>query len=134
MTIPTQFAHWLSVAQRDGEGGTSAEPPAIVRGRTRAMTLNLPTSATHGDWTGGVFAATLRASPGASVVATYSATTGTPAGGLTPVTLVLEPANQSGIPATDINEKVIELFLDVAYTPSGGSADTIISTRQLVRE
>ena len=134
MTIPSQFASWLAVAERDGEGGLKAEPPAIVRGRTRAMRLSLPVHQTYGDYSLGTFAAVLRAAPGGSALATYAVTPESVTGGERPLLLVLEPAAQSGLPASDPNQKLIELFLDITFTPSGGTADTVVSTRQLVRD
>lgn len=135
MSIPSQFASWLAVAERDGQGGRSAEPPAINRGRARAMRLNLPIDADYGDWTDGEFSAVLRASPGAEgdPLATYAVSTGTPASGLTPVDFVLAEDAQSGLPDVDPASGLAELFLEVVFTPTGGDADTIVSTRQLVR-
>jgi hypothetical protein len=135
MTIPSQFAGWLSVSERDGLGGKSAEPPAIRRGRKLTMKLNLPLDPAFGDWTLGTFAARLRAAPGAegSPLASYDCTIGTPAGGVTPIEMVLEAADQSGLPASDPASGLVELFLDVTYTIAG-TEETLISTRQLVVE
>jgi hypothetical protein len=135
MTIPSQFASWLAVAERDGQGGTSAEPPAINRGRTRIMKLALPASDTYSDWTGGTFAARLRAAPGAAgdPLASYSCSIGTPAGGVTPITLTLDDAAQGSLPAADPATGLAEVFLEVVFTPTAGDPDTIMSVRQLVR-
>lgn len=134
MTIPTQFANWLAVADRDGRGGLSAEFPSISRGRTRVVILSLGADTTYGDWTSGTFAARLRASPdaGGAALATYTCVTGTPSGGVTPITLTLEDTAQGSLPANNPEEGVIELYLEVVYTPTGGDPITIISTRQLV--
>lgn len=135
MSILSQFANWLAVSERDGKGGAPAEPPAIERGRARAMTLNLSSHLDFGDWTDGTFAARLRASPGAagSPLATYACTIGTPAGGVTPVDLVLSASASAALPAPPPGEQVGELFLEVTFTPSGGVEDAILSTRQLVK-
>lgn len=132
--MQSQFPEWLSIAARDGRGGLAAEPPAIQRGRTRVMVLNLPVHADFGDWTSGTFAADLRLSPDAqgSPAASYTCVTGTPAGGLTPVTLTLEGGDQAGLPADGNADGVAELFLEVTYTDFGGDEEAILSTRQLV--
>lgn len=134
-TPPTQFPDLMAVAARDGEGGLAVEPPAITRGEDFAMTLALPASTAFGDWTSGAFAAVLRASPGAAgdPLATYSITVGTPASGVTPVTFTLLAANQSGLPAVSAATGLAEVFLGIRYTPSGGSAETIITTRQMIK-
>lgn len=135
MSIASQFANWLAVAERDGKGGASAEPPAIDRGRGFVMFANLAAHPDFGDWTVGTFAARLRAAPdaGGSPLATYTCTTGTPAGGVTRVTLSLPVAAQTGLPAGDPATGLAELFLDLVFTPTGLDPVTIISTRQLVR-
>lgn len=135
MSIPSQFANWLAVSERDGRGGLSSEPPAIERGRALAMKLNLSAHPDYGNWTGGTFAARLRAAPGAagSPLATYACTIGTPAGGVTPVDLVLGASASAALPAPPAAEALGEVFLEVTFTPSGGSEIAILSTRQLVK-
>jgi hypothetical protein len=135
MTIPSQFAGWLAVAERDGQGGLSAEPPAINRGRTRIMVLSLPTSDVYGTWTGGTFAARLRAAPGAvgDPLASYTCVIGTPASGVTPITLTLDDTAQASLPGADPATGLAEAFLEVVFTPTAGDPDTLISTRQLIR-
>jgi len=135
MTIPSQFAIWLAVAERDGHGGAAAEPPAISRGRKLEMQLSLAADPVLGNWTTGSFAARLHASPGASgdPLAEYDCTTGTPAGGMTPVALVLAAADQDDLPPANAATGLAEVFLEVVYT-FGADEKTIISTRQLVRE
>lgn len=135
MSIPSQFANWLAVAERDGQGGLSSEPPAINRGRERVAVLALAAHEEFGDWTGGTFAARLRAAPdaGGAALATYTCTTGTPAGGVTPVTLLLAAGAQGSLPAGNPETGLAEVFLEVTFTPDGGAAQTLVSTRQLVR-
>lgn len=135
MTIPSQFASWLAVAERDGQGGLSAEPAAIIRGQTRSFTIHLPAHEIYGDYTDGVFAAPLRASPGASgaALAEYVCTIGAPVASLTPITLVLLGSAQTLLPVSDISTGLCEVFLSLDYTPPAGSKDSLISTRQLVR-
>lgn len=131
--MDTQLPDWLAQSSRDGRGGLSAEPQAINRGRTCVFVLNLSTSDDYGDWTGGAFAADLRLLPDAAgaALASYTASIGTPAGGITPVTFTLDNTAQSGLPA-DEGTGLVELFLEVTYTPSGGDEYTLISTRQMV--
>jgi hypothetical protein len=134
MTIPSQFANWLAVSARDGRGGLQSEPPAIQRGRALSMELSLAAHPFYGNWTAGTFTADLRAAPGASgsALAVYTCTTGTPAGGLTPVTLVLSAVDSAALPTPPATEQLGEVFLEVTYTPTGGSENAILSTRQLV--
>lgn len=134
MTYPTQFADWLQLAALDGRGGLAAEPPSISRGRTRVFTLNLAEHADYTDWTGGAFAANIKASPDAAgaALASFTCVIGTPASGVTPVTLTLDEGDQSGLPADSDGDGVTECFLEVTFTPTAGDADTIISTRILV--
>jgi hypothetical protein len=131
MTIPSQFAFWLNLSERDGRGGVSSEPPAINRGRKRMMRLNMPLDPEAGDWTAGVWAARLRASPDApgEPLASFAVEVGTPAGGLTPIYLELEAATT--LPAADPVLGIAEVFLEVTYTIAG-IEETIVSTRQLV--
>jgi hypothetical protein len=135
MTIPTQFPELMAVAAAAGEGGLAIEPVAITRGEALSLGLALPTSSPFGDWTTGAFSAELRAAPGAtgSPLATYSVSIGTPAGGLTPITLVLSAADSAILPAPAPATQLGEVFLGITFTPSGGSAKTIITTRQLVK-
>lgn len=135
MKIPSQFAGWLALAERDGRGGLAGEPPAIMLGEPLVLRVMMPQSATFGNWTSGTFTAVLRASPGAggAPLANYSCTTGTPSGGFTPVTLALDTAAQSGIPAPPADQAYGELFLGLHFTPAAGATETIRSTRQLYR-
>lgn len=133
MTIPSQFEQWLRVAERDGKGGLAAEPRAIVRGKALAMTLNLPPHPDYGDWTSGTFDAPLRAAPGAAGdPVEYDISIGAPAGGLTPITFVLDPATHADLPGNDLATGLAEVFLTVNFTPAGGARDEIIATRQLI--
>lgn len=136
MTIPSQFASWLALAARDGEGGLAAEPPAITRGEALSLRLNLPTHPEFEDWTGGVFSAVLRASPGApgDPLASYECSIGTPASGVTPIALLLTVDAQADLPDGNSANGLSEVFLAVRFTPAGGLAETIISTRQMVKE
>lgn len=135
MTFPSQFSEWLMLAERDGLGGIAAEPPAIVRGQPRKMVINLPADPEFGNWTSGAFAARLRSSPGAAdpVLASYTVTVGTPASGLTPVSLVLSQASSAALPAPPVDPGWSELFFALTFTPSGGVEETIIATRQLIK-
>lgn len=134
-TIPSQFASWLAVAERDGLGGMSAEPPAISRGRAFILFANVAAHPDYGDWTAGAFTARLRAAPdaGGAALATFTCTTGTPSGGVTRVTLSLPVSAQGLIPAGDAATGLAELFLELVFTPTAGDAFTVLSTRQLVR-
>lgn len=131
--MDTQLPDWMAQASRDGRGGLIAEPQAINRGRTCVFVLNLNESDEYGDWTSGTFAADLRLLPdaGGTALASYSASVGTPAAGVTPVTFTLDDAAQSGLPADDGNG-LVELFMEITFTPSGGDEATIVSTRQMV--
>lgn len=135
MSYQTQFPELLKVAERDGEGGLAAEPPAIILGEASVFAINLPAHSVYGDWTGGTFTAVLRAAPGAGgdPLAEYTCTTGTPAGNLTPVTLTLNGDDHGNLPAINAATGVAEVFLSLRFTPTGGTADTLITTRQLVR-
>ena len=131
-TIITQFPELLKVAERDGEGGLAAEPPAIIKGEPMTMITSLAAHPVYEDWTEGAFTAVLRAAPGAEPLAEYTCTTGTVAGLLTPVTLAL-PADALDDVTLNIGTGMAELFLSLTFTPDGGSPDTLITTRQLVR-
>jgi hypothetical protein len=135
MTFPSQFPDLLTLAERDGEGGWKAEPFSIIRGERSSFVLNLPEHPVYDDWTGGDFTAVLRAAPGASgdPLAEYTCATGTPAAGSTPITFDLLPAAQSGLPAVAPGTGLAEVFLAVHFTPDGGSKDTLITTRILIR-
>jgi hypothetical protein len=135
MTILSQFASFLSVAERDGEGGLAAEPFAIIRGERASFSFTLPAHPTYGDWTDGAFTAVLRAAPGASgaVLAEYTCTTGTPVSGSTPVTLDLLVADQGDLPPVDPATGLAEVFFALRFTPAGGDLRTLTTTRQLVR-
>lgn len=135
MTIPSQFPQWLQVAERDGLGGASAEPPAIIRGQVRRMVYSLPDDPDFGNWTGGTFAAVLRASPGAAdpVLGTFTVSVGAKVGGLTPVTFTLSAATSAALPAPPVDTGLTELFLAITFTPSGGTPESLLATRQLVR-
>lgn len=127
----TAFSEWLQLAARDGRGGLAAQPPSIVRGYTRAFKLNLSAHEVYGDWTDGAFVADLRASPDATgaALASFTVTVGTPAGGVTPVTFVLAPAAQTGLPIDSDIDGMVETLFQVDYTPTGGVADPIIQSR-----
>lgn len=131
--MQTQFPAWLAQAARDGRGGLESEPQAINRGRTCVFVLNLSTSADYGDWTTGTFAADLKAAPdaGGAALASYTPVTGTPAGGVTPITFTLDGADQGGLPA-DADDGLVELFLEITFTPTGGDEFTVVTTRQMV--
>jgi hypothetical protein len=131
-TIITQFPELLKVAERDGEGGLAAEPPAIIKGEALSLTSAMPAHPVYGDWTDGTFTAVLRAAPGAEPLAEYTCTTGTVAGLLTPVTLAL-PADALDDVTLNIGTGMAELFFSLIFTPAGGTPDTLITTRQLVR-
>lgn len=135
MTIPTQFPDFLRIAERDGEGGLSAEPFSIIKGERSSFGLSLPEHPVYNDWTDGTFAAVLRAAPGASgdPLAEYTCTVGTPASGLTPVTLDLLPEDQGGLPPPDPATGLAEVFFSLRFNSTGGSPDTLISTRILIR-
>lgn len=134
MAYLTQFPEWLNLAAQDGRGGTSAQPPSIVRGSPTAFVLNLNSHPTFDDWTGGAFSADIRAAPDAAgdALATWSISVGTPAGGVTPVTFTLAADAQTGIPADTDGDGVTELFMQIDFTPSGGTATAILQTRVLV--
>lgn len=134
MSYPTQFPEWLSVAARDGLGGAGAEPPAISVGQPNAFRLSLASHPVFGDWTAGAFVAELRAAPGAggSALATYTATIGTPASGITPVDFLLGSGAQGGLPAISADTGLAEVFLEIAYLV-GGNEYSVLATRQLVR-
>lgn len=131
--MDTQLPDWMAQASRDGRGGLNAEPQAINRGRTCQFVLNLNESDEYGDWTAGAFAADLRLLPdaGGAALASYTTSTGTPAAGVTPVTFTLDAADQSGLP-TDDGNGLVELFLEITFTPTGGDEFTVVSTRQMV--
>ena len=134
MSYPTQFPEWITLAARDGRGGLSAEPPAISRGRASAVVLSLNTHPDYGNWTGGTFAAVARSSTDAvgPALLTFACETGTPAGGVTPVTMSIGAGDQGAVPADADGDGVTELLFEVTYTPPAGSADTILSSRILV--
>lgn len=132
--MQTQFPLWLAQADRDGRGGLAAEPPAISRGRTCVFNLNLSASTEYGDWTGGAFAAVLRAAPdaGGTALAEYTPSIGTPAGGVTPVSFTLDAGDQGSLPAGGVDTGLAELFMEITFTPTGGAEFPVVSTRQLV--
>jgi hypothetical protein len=134
MTIPSQFANWLAVSQRDGRGGLQSEPPAIQLGRALTLELGFAAHPFYGNWTSGTFTADLRAAPGASgdPLASYTCSIGTPADGVTPITLALSEEDSAALPAPPAAEQLGEIFLEVTYTPTGGTENAILSTRQLV--
>lgn len=133
MTYPTQFPTWLTLASQDGRGGLSAQPFSFVRGQTKAQRFDFNAHDTYGDWTGGTFSAELRASPDAtgSALATFSVTTGTPAGGVTPVTFTLDGSAHTSIPADTDGDGVTEVMMQIDFTPTSGTPDAIIQTRAL---
>ncbi len=135
MTVPSQFPDLLTLAERAGEGGWKAEPFSIIKGERSSFVLNLPGHPVYDDWTGGTFTAVLRAAPGASgdPLAEYTCTTGTPAAGSTPITLDLLPADQGDLPAVAAGTGLAEAFFALHFTPTGGSKDTLITTRILIR-
>jgi len=134
MTITSQFPELLRVAERDGEGGLSAEPRHIKKGQTISFTFNLPEHSVFGDWTDGAFDGPLRAAPGASgdPLAEYTFDVGTPAGQLTPITMTLRGDEQDGLPDVNPSTALAEVFLAIGYTPPEGSRETLLTTRQLV--
>lgn len=134
MTIPSQFANWLAVAERDGRGGLKAEPPALPRGRAQAFTLDLAPDDDFGDWTNGVFTAFGRAAPDApgAPLLVFNCSVGTPAGDVTPVTLSIAASGYSLAPPDLDGDGVVELLVELLFTPTGGTAVPIISTRILV--
>ena len=134
MTYQTQHPEWLALAARDGRGGLAAEPPSISRGRARAFVYSLNTHPTYDDWTDGTFTAVAKASPdaGGSNLLTFSCLTGTPAGGVTPIEVSVAGSAQGSVPADTDGDGVTELLFELVFTPDGGSADTIISSRILV--
>jgi hypothetical protein len=85
------------------------------------------------DWTDGTFTADLKASPDAAgaALASFTITVGTPASGVTPVTFTLLGSAHTSIPADTDGDGVTEVFMQVDYTPDGGSAVAIIQTRVL---
>ena len=133
MPYPTQFPAWLSLAAQDGRGGLSAAPPTIVRGSPASFRLDLNAHPTFGDWTGGTFSAVIKASPDASgsALATWVISVGTPAGGVTPVTFTLAGDAQGSIPADTDGDGVTEMFMQIDFTPTAGSATAILQTRVL---
>jgi hypothetical protein len=134
MTIPSEFPDWLRVAERDGRGGASAEPPAIRRGEANIIRVNLAAHPVYGDWTEGAFSAVNRASPGADgdALAEWTCTIGAPAGGLTPVILSLGDNAQSDLPPIDPETGIAETFFALRFTPTGGAIETLVLTRQLI--
>ncbi len=135
MSYQTRFPELLKIAERDGEGGMAAEPPAIILGEASVLQFALPAHPVYGDWTGGAFSAPLRAAPGAvgDPLAEYACVTGTPAGLLTTVTMTLLPDDQDALPPPNPVNGLAEVFLSLRFTPTGGAPDTIVTTRQLVR-
>jgi len=134
MSITSQFAELLKVVERDGEGGLSAEPRHIKKGQTISFTFSLPEHPVYGDWTEGTFDGPLRAAPGAAgdPLAEYSFEVGTPAGMLTPITMTLAGEDQDDLPTPDVVTGLAEVVLAIGYTPTGGSRETLVTTRQLV--
>lgn len=132
-TPPSQFPEYLTVAQRDGQGGIAIEPPAFTRGQPWTMTVNLPAHPEFGDWTDGAFSAPLLAAPGGTSLGEYVCTIGTPVGLLTPVTMTLSVAEQAGLPAANVGNKLAEVFLPLRYTPPGGAEQDVAFTRQLIK-
>lgn len=130
----TQFPEWLQLAARDGRGGSSAQPPSIVRGFASAFILNLSEHDDYTDWTGGAFTAEIKASPDAPdpALAAFTVAVGTPAGGVTPVTFSLPVEDQGDLPVDSDGDGTTELLLQVTFTPTGGAADPIIQTNILV--
>lgn len=133
MTYPTQFPTWLTLAANDGRGGLSSQPSTIVRGSTKSFVYNFATHPDFDDWTDGSFSADLKASPDAAgaALASFSITTGIPASGVTPVAFTLLGEDHDNIPADTDGDGVTEVFMQVNYTPDGGSAEAIIQTRVL---
>jgi hypothetical protein len=133
-SIPSQFASWLAVAERDGRGGPSAQPPSIVRGYSRAFLMSLETHPTFDDWTDGEFVAEIKASPDAPdpVLASFTVDVGTPAGGFTPVTFTLLPENQTGLPEDTANTGVIELLFQINFVPTSGEPFPLVQTNIFV--
>lgn len=132
---PTQFPDLLAVAERDGQGGIKIEPVAITRGQQLTLTFNAPSHPVYDDWTGGSFSAVLKAAPlmEGPALADYTCATGTPAGLLTPVSLTLPVAEHAALPDGNPGNALAEVFLFLTFTPTGGGADTIAITRQLVK-
>lgn len=133
MTYPTQFPNWLTLAANDGRGGLAAQPSTIVRGTTKSFVYNFAEHPDFDDWTDGTFTADLKASPDApgSALASFTITTGMPASGVTPVTFTLLGSAHTNIPADTDGDGVTEVFMQVDFTPDGGSAEAIIQTRVL---
>lgn len=131
--MQSQFPDWLSLATRDGRGGASGEPPAISRGRAYATKFNFAAHPDFGDWTAGSFSMVARAAPdaGGSPLATFTCTRGTPSGAVTPVTVTLAPAAQSGLPADGNGDGWAEVFFELVYTLAGVPT-VLVSSRLLV--
>jgi hypothetical protein len=132
---PTAFPELLAIAARDGQGGLNAEPRAIVRGEALGLRWNIPADEEYGDWTGGDFEAGLFAAPvwSDTPLAEYAATTGTPAGGLTPVDFALAADALASDPVTNTQTQLTEVFFLIAFIPTGGQRKTLVTTRQMVR-
>lgn len=135
-TIPTQFPEWMALASAEGRYGESGRPPSISRGRDRVFYMNLETHPDYGDWTDGAFTSAIRAAPGSggSALATWTISVGTPASGVTPVTFTLPGASQGSLPADTDANGVGEAFMEVVFTPTGGTPVVINSTRILIVE
>ena len=126
----TQFNDWLVQLTQDGRGGPAAELPAISRGRGYAVEFELATHTEFTDWTAGTFSANLRASPdAASTIGVFTVTTGTPAGGVTPVQLTLSAAAQGDLPVDTDGNGIEYALYELVYTPPSSDAVAIAGGR-----
>jgi hypothetical protein len=126
----TAFPEWLKFAADDGRGGAALRAPSIARGFDRSFVYNFSDHPDYGDWTDGTFEAVLKAAPDAPdpALATFTASTGTPSGLVTPVTFTLNAAGQSALPDDTDGDGATELLLQIVYTPMGGVANVIVHT------
>lgn len=118
------FPQWTAQLARDGVG--PVDMPAITRGLAQSVTLNLT-----GDYSGDSFTMKLKASPdAASALATFTCTPGSFSGGVTPVTLSLAAAAQSGLPADTDADGIETLVYDIVCDPASGEPYRILGGYQ----
>jgi len=119
--MTTQYDGWLRQLALDGRGGSDLQIPAISRGRAQTLDFSLSAHTILGDWTAGSFSMNVRLSPDASgaPAASYTCTTGTPAGGVTTVSCTVACADQSGLPSDGNADGLAVVYYELEYTVAG---------------
>lgn len=121
--MTTIFNDWLAQLSRDGRGGPAAVLPSVSRGRGLAFRFDLASHTEFGDYTAGTFSASIRAAPDSDTeLAAFTVTTGTPAGGITPVELVLSAAAQLAFPPDNDGDGLEHVVYELVYTPPSSDA------------